>query len=223
VKYGNDEKRMPDGVDQRPSSADAARAAFSGWDPRIDLMLRHADKVLEWRLFTHHPIPSWAHPSKKLIIIGDACHAMTPYLAQGAAMGIEDAAVLGGLLRKYPDVSQVPRVIELYQKLRIPRTKVVAEASVDSRWFTQMPDGPRQQQRDAWLLEHPGIWRGHINIRSRKEFLDELFGYDADRELERELVEQDRADRGGAGSGGAGSGGPNGVASARVPEIMGEA
>lgn len=213
--HDGDQKRMPDGVDQRLSSADAARAAFKGWDPRVDLMLEHAETVLEWRLFTHHEIPSWAHSSKKLIIIGDACHAMTPYLAQGAAMGIEDAAILGGLLEKYPSMDMIDRVITLYEKLRIKRTATVAAASIDSRWFTQMPDGPKQEQRDAWLLEHPGIWEGHINIRSRKEFLDELFGYDAYKSLEKELAEQDRSDRGGKG--------PGVPMEARVAEIMGEA
>lgn len=183
--------RMPDGINQRLSSADAARAAFEGWDPRIDLMLRHAEHVLEWRLFTHDEIPTWAHASKKLIIIGDACHAMTPYLAQGAAMGIEDAAVLGGLLERYPNVTEIPKIISLYEKLRIKRTAMVAAASVDSRHFTQMPDGPEQEERDRWLLQHPGIWEGHINIRSRREFLDELFGYDAYKALAEEITKEE--------------------------------
>ncbi|KAF2102918.1 FAD/NAD(P)-binding domain-containing protein [Rhizodiscina lignyota] len=192
--------RMPDGVNQRLSSADAARAAFKGWDPRVDQMLEHAEHVLEWRLFTHHEIPSWAHSSKKLIIIGDACHAMTPYLAQGAAMGIEDAAILGGLLEKYPTMDTIGKVITLYERLRIKRTARVAEASIDSRYFTQMPDGPKQEERDAWLVEHPGIWKGHINIRSRKEFLDWLFGYDAYKALNEAIQAEEGGDSAGKGT-----------------------
>lgn len=183
--------KMPDGVNQRSSSAEAARAAFKGWDPRIDIMLRHAEHVLEWRLFTHQEIPTWAHPLKKLIIIGDACHAMTPYLAQGAAMGIEDAAILGGLLDRYQTSDDIGKVIALYEKLRIKRTAMVADASIDSRNFTQMPDGPAQKDRDAWLVSHPGISEGHINIRSRREFLDELFGYDAYQALSEEVQKED--------------------------------
>lgn len=183
--------KMPDGVNQRLSSAEAAREAFKGWDPRIDLMLKHAEHVLEWRLFTHDEIPTWAHSSQKLIIIGDACHAMTPYLAQGAAMGIEDAAILGGLLKIYPEIGDISKVIPLYEKLRIKRTAMVASASVDSRFFTQMPDGPDQEARDEWLLAHPGICKGHINIRSRQEFLDELFGYDSNQALVVEITRQE--------------------------------
>lgn len=142
-------------------------------------MLQHVDSVLEWRLYTHESIDHWVHASARFCLIGDSAHAMTPYLAQGAAMGIEDAAILGGILEAFPDKGDLVKSLRIYEKLRIERTSMVATASIDSRWFTQMEDGPEQQKRDEYLLSHPGIWPGHINIRSRKEFLDELFGYDA--------------------------------------------
>ncbi|KAF8069946.1 hypothetical protein FPV67DRAFT_994123 [Lyophyllum atratum] len=171
--------RMEDGVNQKNGTNTEVREAFQGWDPRLDMMLKHVKQVLEWRLYTHSELPTWVHPSQKLCLIGDAAHAMTPYLAQGAAMGIEDAAILGGLLKAFPTPDTIPDTLRLYERLRIARTAMVAEASVGSRWFTQMEDGAEQEKRDEWLLAHPGIWEGHINIRSRKEFLDELFGYDA--------------------------------------------
>lgn len=116
---------------------------------------------------------------------------MTPYLAQGAAMGIEDSAILAGLLSRYPSKETLPKVLEAYESLRIKRSAKVATASIQSRYFTQMPDGEKQRERDEYLLSHPGIWEGHVNIRSRKEFLDELFGYDAYAQLERYFAEQD--------------------------------
>jgi salicylate hydroxylase len=143
--------------------------------------------LLTRQLFTHEGLSSWVHPSAKLCLIGDSAHAMTPYLAQGAAMGIEDAAILGGLLEKFPHKETLPQALRLYEQLRIERTAMVAEASIGSRWFTQMEDGPEQQKRDEYLLTHPGVWSNHINIRSRKEFLDELFGYDAYRAVEQVL------------------------------------
>ncbi|KAK9775302.1 putative Salicylate hydroxylase [Seiridium cardinale] len=181
--------KLPDGINQAVGTGEDVRKAFQGWDARLHTMLSHVDKVLQWRLYTHHEIPSWTHPSQKLCLIGDAAHAMTPYLAQGAAMGIEDAAVLGGILAEsdFCSPSELPKALALYEKLRIKRAARIAEASVSSRWFTQMDDGPEQIKRDEWLLAHPGIWPGHINIRSRKEFLDELFGYDAYAVLDAEL------------------------------------
>ena len=126
------------------------------------------------------------------MLIGDAAHAMTPYLAQGAAMGIEDCAILGGILSQpeYHTAETLPQALKLYEKLRIKRAAMVAENSVTSRWFTQMVDGPKQVERDQWLLAHPGIQEGHINIRSRKEFLDQLFGYDAFQALAEALAEE---------------------------------
>jgi salicylate hydroxylase len=144
------------------------------------------------KLYTHTELPSWTHKSNKFTLIGDAAHAMTPYLAQGAAMGIEDAAILGGILSSpsYTSPHTLPQALGLYEKLRLKRTARVAAASIDSRWFTQMSDGEEQRKRDEWLLAHPGIWKGHLNIRSRKEFLDELFGYDAYKALDEALLEK---------------------------------
>jgi salicylate hydroxylase len=132
-------------------------------------------------------MPSWVHPSGKVCLIGDSAHAMTPYLAQGAAMGIEDAAILGGLLERYPTTDTLHKTLLKYEKLRLKRTAKVARASIDSRRFTQMADGLEQQDRDEYLLAHPGIQKGHRNIRSQQEFLDWLFGYDAYEELEHSL------------------------------------
>jgi salicylate hydroxylase len=116
---------------------------------------------------------------------------MTPYLAQGAAMGIEDAGILGGILAhpRYSSPGTLPVALSLYERLRLDRANKVAAASVSSRWFTQMEDGEKQRERDAWLLAHPGIEVGHINIRSDKVWLDELFGYDAYKVLEEALAE----------------------------------
>jgi salicylate hydroxylase len=129
-------------------------------------------------------MPNWIHDSSKMCLIGDAAHAMTPYLAQGAAMGIEDAAILGGLLAKYPLREALGKNLRLYEKTRIERAQRVAHESIGSRWFTQMPDGPAQQERDDWLLAHPGIQSNHRNIRSDQEFLDWLFGYDVYKTLD---------------------------------------
>ncbi|KAJ7849654.1 hypothetical protein B0H14DRAFT_2765217 [Mycena olivaceomarginata] len=183
------EADLPPGVDQRMGTAKEVRNSFKGWDPRIEKMLGFVEKVLYWRLYTHEPLVSWSHSSRRLVLIGDAAHAMTPYLAQGAAMGIEDAAILGGILShpRYSSPSTLRAALPLYEHLRLSRANKVAAASVESRWFTQMADGAKQRERDAWLLLHPGIEAGHINIRSDKVWLDELFGYDAYRVLEEVL------------------------------------
>ncbi|APA13718.1 hypothetical protein sscle_11g084880 [Sclerotinia sclerotiorum 1980 UF-70] len=154
----------------------------------IGMILEHVDTVLEWRLYTHAELNTWIHTSGKLCLIGDAAHAMTPYLAQGAAMSIEDAGILGALLQKYPNKNTLPETLSTYFNLRQKRTAMIAKASIESRYFTQMSDGDLQKSRDEYLLSHPGIWEEHVNIRSRREFLDELFGYDLGKVLECQSV-----------------------------------
>lgn len=104
-------------------------------------------------------------------------------------MGIEDSGILGGLLERFPNKEDLPKALDLYEKLRLERTATVAANSIGSRWFTQMPDGPKQEDRDAYLLAHPGIQKNHLNVRSDEDFLNWLFGYDAYQALEERLKE----------------------------------
>jgi salicylate hydroxylase len=62
----------------------------------------------------------------RVALIGDAAHAMAPYLAQGAAMAIEDAAVLAASLYGATDV---PAALRAYEDERKPRVAKVWEAA----------------------------------------------------------------------------------------------
>ncbi|KAL4907839.1 hypothetical protein BDW74DRAFT_189246 [Aspergillus multicolor] len=63
----------------------------------VDLLPENPNK---WAIFdtAEHPAPSYVSDSGRVCIAGDAAHASTPFMASGAAMGVEDAAVLGGVL-----------------------------------------------------------------------------------------------------------------------------
>ncbi|GAA3893897.1 FAD-dependent monooxygenase [Saccharothrix violaceirubra] len=58
-------------------------------------------------------------------LLGDAAHAMTPFLGQGACMAIEDAVVLAASLREH----DLPTGLAAYDKARRTRTRRIANAS----------------------------------------------------------------------------------------------
>jgi len=95
-------------------------ARFPAWawrGPPHELLMA-ADHWLKWALFEAPPLASWGRGP--VTLLGDAAHPMLPYLAQGAAMAIEDAAVLGQCLAD--GGSDPVRALRLYEKRRRDRT-----------------------------------------------------------------------------------------------------
>jgi salicylate hydroxylase len=75
-----------------PDLPETVRAAFAGWAPEVRALLAGLDSTFLWGLFDHPPLPEWTRG--RLALLGDACHPMLPFLAQGATMALEDAWVL---------------------------------------------------------------------------------------------------------------------------------
>ena len=67
-------------------------AAFAGFHPDVQRVLAACPQVHKWALFERDPLPLWG--DGPIVLLGDACHPMTPYMAQGAASALEDSAVL---------------------------------------------------------------------------------------------------------------------------------
>jgi len=80
-------------------------------------------------------------------LLGDACHAMTPYMASGAAMAIEDAAVLARCLL---DADDQATAFALYRATRMPRVSKVQRISADNS-FLRTPTDP------AWVFGYDAV------------------------------------------------------------------
>ena len=102
------------------SSREALLAAFAGWHPNLLKLFAKADTVFKWGLFDRDPMPGWS--SGRITLLGDAAHPMLPFMAQGAAMAIEDGYVLARALARY---SEIPRALAEYEAIRIPRSRKV--------------------------------------------------------------------------------------------------
>jgi len=72
------------------------RAAFAGIWPGAAALLSAIDETFLWGLFDHPPLAAWTRG--RVALLGDAAHPMLPFLAQGAAMALEDAWVLASTL-----------------------------------------------------------------------------------------------------------------------------
>lgn len=132
---------------------------------RVRKLLDRVSRTFRWRLSERAPLTKWVHRAGRVVLLGDACHPMLPYRAQGAAMAIEDAAVLGGILSHLARSSSglnsntasadpltaahLPALLSAYEKLRLPRTTTTQSTSALNRYTFHLPDGPEQRARDA--------------------------------------------------------------------------
>lgn len=97
-------------------SREEALAEFGDWHPTIRAIIEHADAHYRWALFDREPLPTWV--DGRAALLGDAAHPMLPFMAQGAAMAVEDAWVLSHELSKTETVTEA---LHQYQSKRFER------------------------------------------------------------------------------------------------------
>ena len=168
----------------QPADMDLMKDSVKQWDSKFRKLLDIAQQASKWILVECSDLPSWTHPAGKFTLLGDSAHAMLPYLAQGAAQAVEDAAVLSGLLSHLELKSQLPDVLSIFEQHRKTRAMRVKHRTLATREINGMVDGPLQQERDRQLSEHEPF-DGYPNPLADPIFSDWLFGYDATKEVEK--------------------------------------
>ncbi len=104
---------------------------FRQWHPSVRAIIEAADTMNRWALFDRMPLAKWS--DGRAVLLGDACHQMLPFLAQGAAMAIEDAWALAACLAAEADL---PAALTAYEARRKPRaSKVQAGARSNAKLF----------------------------------------------------------------------------------------
>ncbi len=114
-----------------PGDGNEIKSAFvaAGWHAIPRMLITAVDGWRKWALFTVPGGGSWNEGS--VALLGDAAHAMLPFAAQGAAMAIEDAAVLAKCLaeRQAEGPAAVPAALQRYARLRRPRVARVQRSA----------------------------------------------------------------------------------------------
>jgi 2-polyprenyl-6-methoxyphenol hydroxylase-like FAD-dependent oxidoreductase len=126
---------------------DELRAAFSDFHPDVRAVLAAAPEVHKWGIFERDPLPTWRRG--KVVLLGDSCHPMTPYMASGAAMALEDAVVLARCFDKLSD-ARIEHVFDAYEASRKPRASQVQVGSSANTWMRNATNPDWLYGYDPW-------------------------------------------------------------------------
>jgi len=145
-----------------PGELSELKADFAGWHDDIQQLIDHADgdSLFKWALYDRAPMSRWGQG--RVSLLGDACHPTLPFMAQGAAMAIEDAPVLAGCLGG----ASIEQGLDRYENLRRART-------------TSIQNGSR---RNAKVFHLAGMkaWLRNRAVRvAGNRVMDQLFSYNA--------------------------------------------
>lgn len=121
------------------------REAFSGFHQEVREVLRACPAVHRWAILEREPLECWSGPG--MVLIGDAAHPMTPYMAQGAAMAIEDGVILARALAAASDMRSALAVFEATRKERTARVQAVSHANT---WMRERTDPTWCYDYDPW-------------------------------------------------------------------------
>ena len=125
----------------------ALREAYAGFHPEVQAILRACPDVHKWALLERDPLPRWTE--ERVALLGDACHPMTPYMAQGAASALEDAAVLSRCLNGI-DADGAATALRSYEATRKPRATEIQGSSRKNTWMRSETDPTWVYGYDAW-------------------------------------------------------------------------
>lgn len=162
---------------------------YQGWSPVVQRLLSYAPggggggEIVEWTLFHHPPLRRWVR--NRIALMGDACHPMLPYTAQGASNAIEDA---GALIAVFGRTDDVALALGVYQEARKDRAERMQGAASAVQECLHLHDGRAQRERDRAIrsattanelekpLPNPDLWvdRGWQDFMWGLDIMEEI-------------------------------------------------
>ena len=144
---------IPEATEVRESwsmegNLDAFKSFFAGFHAEARAVINACEDLLRTALYERAPLDHWS--KGRVTLLGDACHAMTPFMAQGAAMGLEDAAVLSRCVEGSVDW---PTALVQYEKTRLERASEIQLASHQNNWLRDSGNPDWVYGYDAWSAD----------------------------------------------------------------------
>lgn len=143
------------------------KSDFKGWHQDVHALIDSADRdsLYKWALFDRLPMSSWGRG--RVTLLGDACHPTLPFMAQGAALAIEDGAVLARCLSRANTLEEIEAELSRYAELRRGRTARIQQGS----------------RRNARIFHLRGVSAGFRNLALKfappRNPMDGIYAYDA--------------------------------------------
>ncbi|KAF2992993.1 hypothetical protein E8E13_000921 [Curvularia kusanoi] len=168
---------------------DEMRDTFVGWDSVLTKIISCIPTVLKWKLMHNDELDQWTKGCA--VLLGDACHPTLPYQAQGAAMAVEDGAIIGRLLGRLGHElnrgvipmslqrESIKSVLKLYEKYQKSRSTTNVKGAISNRYTFHLPDGPEQEARDSELARHTWTEERSNHMWCDMAYNKELLGTDS--------------------------------------------
>lgn len=131
-----------DNFNPQPADLERMRAYFAGFHSEVRQVLAACPSATRWPILERAPLPLWSRG--RIVLLGDACHPMRPHMGQGAAMAMEDAAMLARCIEHFRGENS-QAIFDLYETLRVERTSKVQSISQGNDWMRTGGDA-------SWLL-----------------------------------------------------------------------
>lgn len=131
-----------------PGDVAELRATYRDFHPDARALLAACDEVMKSALYVRDPLPAWS--VGRVTLLGDACHPMMPFMAQGAGMAIEDSVVLARALDAHRHHGDA---FAAYERERIRRTSRIQLESRSNEWLKDSGTGDWVYGYDAWSVD----------------------------------------------------------------------
>ena len=132
-----------------PGDVEELRKAYAKFHPEARALLDACESVTKSALYVRDPLPVWSQGC--VTLLGDACHPMTPFMAQGACQALEDAIVLARCLEGI-DRSGVETALQRYERTRHDRTARIQIGSRGNTWLRDGGNADWVYGYDAWKV-----------------------------------------------------------------------
>jgi len=148
--------------------------AYAGWHRDLLRLYPNSERWYKWALYDRDPPARWS--KGRVTLLGDSAHAMLPYLAQGAAMAIEDACVLAAAIARHAD--DLDTALLTYEQRRMPRARAAVLGSRERARENHLASPWARLKRDAKFALRERFGRDKTVFQTRW-----LYSYDVASEL----------------------------------------